>query len=204
MFPTQLLIESVSRLPGRILSPMAGFLLLAAAGCTLQPPESEPISDPLMAPSPQAPPEGRTYSYSSDGQPPMVLFKWRHGMPTKQIPSPHQAERFIICVYDEKLGECESGTREGVPEPIWLEVAADDPVVYRRPIEQEKNPFVRSPNVNIGYEFRTSLGMHPEYRDRSLLWQVGACSGGTCRMSDPQSLRMGGPGQWNGGIGPGT
>ena len=168
---------------------LAGLLLLANAGCTSQPTETDFIIDPLLAPVPQAPSEGRAYSFRSADAPPMVFFDWRHGMPTAQIPNPHQAERIIICVYDEQRGECESGTREGVPKPIWFEAAADDPKVNRAAIKQERNPFVRAPDMHLGYEFRTSLRMRPEYRDRRLLWQVGACASGTCRMSDPRSLR---------------
>jgi hypothetical protein len=168
-----------------------GLLLVLIAGCTSQPAEVESFIDPLVAPAPEAPPDGKSYPYPAAGEPPMVLFRWRHGMPSKQIPSPHQAERFILCVYEEQRGECESGKRAGAPSPIWLEVAADDPALNRTPIKQEKNPFVRSPDIHLGYAFRTSLRMLPDYRDRSLLWQIGACSSGTCRMSDPRSLRLG-------------
>lgn len=179
------------RLSGVIVRLIAGFLALTAAGCVSQPPETDSIIDPLKAPVPQTPSEGRTYRYGSDGRPPMVLFAWRHGMPSKRIPNPHQAERIVICVYDQQRGECESGKRAGVPRPIWFEAAAADPAINRTRIEPEKNPFVRAPEILLGYEFRTSLPMRPEYRDRSLLWQVGACSRGTCRMSDPRSLRVG-------------
>lgn len=117
-------------------------------------------------------------------------FVWRHGMPTAQVPNPHQAERFVICVYDQQLGRCESGVREGVPEPIWFEAADADPVVNREPVRQERLPFIRSPDIHLGYEFRTRLRMRPEYRDRTLAWRVGACLAGTCRMSDPRTLRM--------------
>lgn len=172
---------------------MAGLLMLAAAGCTTKPTEMDTIVDPLLAPIPSAPAEGRKYSFRSADAPPMVFFNWRHGTLTAQIPNPHQAERIIICVYDEQRGECESGTREGVPKPIWFEAAADDPKINRAAIEPERNPFVRAPDMHLGYEFRTSLRMRPEYRDRRLLWQVGACASGTCRMSDPRSLRMGRP-----------
>lgn len=176
-----------------------GVLMLATAGCTSKPTETDPIIDPLLAPVPQAPSEGRAYSFRSDSAPPMVFFDWRHGMPTGQIPNPHQAERIIICIYDEQRGECESGTREGVPKPIWFEVATEDPKINRTPIRHERIPFVRAPDIHLGYEFRTGLRMRPEYRGRRLLWQVGACASGTCRMSDPRSLRMGRSGE-SGGI----
>jgi hypothetical protein len=151
------------------------------------------LGDPLVAPIPQTPAEGKAFSYRAADAPPMVHFEWRHGMPTAQIPSPHQADRIIICVYDAQRGECESGIREGVPAPIWFEVAAEDPKVNRTRIKHAWNPFVRAPDIHFGYEFRTSLLMRPEYGDRGLLWQVGACAGGTCRMSDPRAIRIGQP-----------
>jgi len=169
----------------------AVIALILAAGCTSHPNDVGVITDPLMAPIPQAPPPGKAFGYSPTSAPRMVHFRWRHGMPTAQIPNPHQAERLIVCIYDEQLGDCESGTRAGVPKPIWFEAAADDPQINRTPIKPERLPFVSSPDIHLGYEFRTSLRMRPEYRDRSLLWQVGACASGTCRMSDPQSLRIG-------------
>lgn len=169
---------------------MMAFLLLAIAGCTSQPAEVTRISDPLLAPSPQAPPDGKVYRYRLTGEPPLVELVWRHGMPSAQVPSPHQAERMIICVYDEQRGRCESGSRVGVPQPIWLEADADDPAINRTPIRQKQLPFVSTPDIHLGYEFRTSLRMRPGYANRSLLWQVGACLGGTCRISDPQRLRM--------------
>ncbi len=178
---------------GQVTRATVALAFLALPGCTSNPTVSAEINDPLLAPIQQAPPQGRAYGYRLASAPPSIIFEWRHGVPTKQIPSPHQAERIIICVYDEKRGDCESGTRYGVPKPIWFEAAADDPAVNRTPIELEKNPFVPSPDIHFGYEFRTSLRMRPEYRDRSLLWQVGACSSGTCRMSDPRSLRLGRP-----------
>ena len=124
-------------------------------------------------------------------------------MPTAQVPSPHQADRMILCVYDEQRGDCESGVREGVPPPIWFEAAADDPVLDRRAIQPERNPFATTPDIDLGYEFRASLQMRPEYRGRTLRWQVGACLSGTCRMSDPRSIRMRSPGEGEGGLSPG-
>jgi len=170
---------------------MAGVLCSSITGCTFQHAESEPLPDPLVAPIPQAPPEGRAYVYPPTGLPPTVELVWRHGMPTGRVPSPHQAERFIVCVYDAQRGRCESGFREAVPRPIWLDAPADDPVIKRTPIKQKQLPFASSLDLQLGYEFRTHLRMRPEYRDRRLLWQVGACLGGTCRMSDPRSLRIG-------------
>jgi hypothetical protein len=166
------------------------LFFFAIAGCISKAPEIEPIPDPLVAPMPRAPADGRQLRYSTTGAPPTVELVWRHGMPTAQVPIPYQADRMIICIYDEQRGRCESGSREGVPQPIWLEVAADDPKINRTPIRQERHPFISSPEIDLGYEFRTSLQMRPEYRNRNLLWQVGACLGGTCRMSDPRSLRI--------------
>lgn len=191
MSPTPLASNVMTWNSGWSVIMMTGLVSILALGCSSQPADVGVITDPLMAPKPQAPAQGRAYGYRSTGVPPMVFFKWRHGMPTAQIPNPHQAERFIICVYDEQLGECESGTREGVPKPIWFEAAAEDAAINRAPIKQELRPFVSSPDIHVGYEFRTGLRMRPEYRNRSLLWQVGACAGGTCRMSDPRLLRTG-------------
>lgn len=181
----------------RIFGPVAGFtvgfIVLAMTGCGSSPTDDAELGDPLMAPIPKAPAEGKAYSYRAANASPMVVFEWRHGMPTAQIPSPHQADRIIICVYDAQRGECESGTREGVPAPIWFEVSAEDPKVNRAPIKHAWNPFVRGPDIHFGYEFRASLRLRPEYGDRGLLWQVGACASGTCRMSDPRAIQIGRP-----------
>jgi len=166
------------------------LLSFAIAACVSEAPKVEPIRDPLVAPVPLEPADGQQLGYSTTGAPPMVELVWRHGMPTAQVPVPYHADHIIICVYDEQTGRCESGSREGVPQPIWLEAAADDPKINRTPIRQEKPPFISAPDIDLGYEFRTSLRLRPEYRDRTLLWQVGACLGGTCRMSDPRSFRL--------------
>jgi hypothetical protein len=167
-----------------------GILFVLAAGCTLQPTRVEPFYDPLMAPSPQAPADKKIYHFGPTGEPPTVELVWRHGMPTAQIPSPYQAERIIVCVYEEQRGRCESGSREGVARPIWLEAAADDPAIHRTPIRAERPPFDSFPEMQLGYEFRVCLPMRREYRSLTFLWQVGACVGGTCRLSNPRSLRM--------------
>ena len=183
--PNPLLLSSRS-----VLRLLAVFLLLPLAGCGLMPEEEEPFSDPLLAPLLQAPVDGHLYPYLPASGPPSVELVWRHGMPTARVPNPHQAERIIICVYDQQRGRCESGTREGVPKPIWFEAAVDDPAINRAPITPEQLPFLPSPDIHLGYEFRASLRMRSEYRDRTLAWQVGACLSGTCRMSTPRSLRI--------------
>jgi hypothetical protein len=168
------------------------LISLLAAGCVWERAEVSSISDPLVAPSPQYPPDGSLISYPADAAaPPSVELVWRHGMPSAQVPNPHHADTMLICVYDEQKGRCESGTRQGVPQPIWLEATADDPLIKRTPIRQEQPPFASFPDMDLGYEFRTRLMLRPEYRGRTLLWQVGACLEGTCRMSDPRSLRVG-------------
>jgi hypothetical protein len=165
-------------------------IIFVIVGCMSEPAGIELTRDPLIAPVPQAPSDGRRYGYSPAGDPPEVQFVWRHGMPTAQVPSPHQAERMIICIYDQERGRCESGSREGVPRPIWFQADTDDPKIERTPIRQELPPFASPLDIDLGYEYRTLLRMRPEYRGRTLLWQVGACLSGTCRMSDPWSLRM--------------
>lgn len=169
---------------------MAGLLVLLTAGCQLEPEESDFPRDPLLAPSLQAPPDESTYHYDATGAPPTLELVWRHGEPTARVPNPHRADRFIICVYDQQRGRCESGLRAGVPRPIWLDVAADDPAIARDPIRLRRLPFASGPEVSLGYEFRASLQLRPEYRSRSLAWQVGACLGGSCRISDPRTLRV--------------
>lgn len=189
----ELRISTAAVIPGIFAAAIPVSTLLALPGCQSVPTPSAALIDPLMAPIQQAPPPGRVFAYRSASEPPLIVFEWRHGMPTKQIPSPHNAEKFIVCVYDELLGECESGTRDGVPTPIWFEARADDPAIDRTPITLEKNPVAPVPDLNLGYAFRTSLQVRPEYRGRTLLWQVAACADGTCRMTNPRSLRLGQP-----------
>jgi hypothetical protein len=182
---------SLARASGRAAVLAIALISLLAAGCVWKRAEVAPISDPLVAPSPQYPPDGSLISYPAGASPPSVELVWRHGMPSARVPNPHHADTMLICVYDEQKGRCESGTRQGVPQPIWLEAVADDPQINRTPIRQERPPFASSPDMDLGYEFRTRLRLRPEYRGRTLLWQVGACLKGTCRMSDPRSLRVG-------------
>jgi len=152
-----------------------------------------PLTDPLLAPVPTGPPPGQVFLFAAADRPPQVRFEWRHAMPTARVPNPHQAERFILCVYDKGRGRCESGVRAGVPPPIWFEADADDPVLERAPILPKRVPFAAPLPIHLGHTFGTRLSMLPAYRDRELWWQVGACRSGTCRMSDPRSLRMYGP-----------
>jgi hypothetical protein len=178
------------RLLGYAFGLALGIPLILSSGCSSPPAEVERLSDPLIAPLPQAPPDESRFGYRTGTQSPVVEFVWRHAMPTAEVPSPHQAERFIICIYERQRGRCESGHRKGVLRPIWFEADADDPMMDRTPIRQERLPFAPAPDIYLGYEFRTRLRMRPEYRGQSLLWQVGACLSGTCRMSDPRSLLM--------------
>lgn len=156
-----------------------------------QPPAEAPpsLTDPLLAPLPKAPPQGQVFLFTAD-RPPLVRFEWRHAVPTARVPNPHQAERFILCIYDRAQGRCESGKRDGVPPPIWFEAEARDPLIERTPILPDRVPFAAPLDIHLGYEFATPLRMLPAYRNRDLSWQVGACRGGTCRMSDPWSLRI--------------